>query len=121
MKYTNYDMNAYNLHIINTDKFKTITVGIAFRRKIIKGNIFCSDAFYEKEYDYKKRSNEKNVLGIEMETFALFNNARKFGKGAAALLTVSDLFGNTEKLSSEEREKGLNEMIQLALESCLKL
>ena len=27
-----------------------------------------------------------------METFALFNNARKFGKQATALLTVSDLF-----------------------------
>lgn len=90
-------------------------------KKIVKGNIYCSDAFYEKEYDYKKRAKEKNVLGIEMETFALFNNARKFNKGCAALLTVSDLFGNTEKLSSEEREKGLNEMIELALESCLKL
>lgn len=39
MKYTNYDMNAYNLHIINTDKFKTITVGVAFRRKIVKDEI----------------------------------------------------------------------------------
>ena len=39
MKYTNYDMNAYNLHVINTDKFKTITVGVAFRRKINKNEI----------------------------------------------------------------------------------
>ena len=90
-------------------------------KKLVKGNIYCSDAFYEKDYDYKKRSKEKDVLGIEMETFSLFNNARKFNKGCASLLTVSDLFGNTEKLSSEEREKGLNEMIELALESCLKL
>ena len=39
MKYTEYDMNAYKLHIINTDKFKTITVGVAFRRKIVKEEI----------------------------------------------------------------------------------
>ena len=90
-------------------------------KSLVKGNIYCADAFYEKDYDYKKRAKEKKVLGIEMETFALFNNARKFNKGCAAMLTVSDLFGNTEKLSSEEREKGLNEMIELALESCLKL
>ena len=88
---------------------------------IIKGNIFCSDAFYEAEYDFRKRAEEKNVLGIEMETFALFNNARKFGKQATALLTVSDLFFSEEKLSSEDREKNLNDMIILALESCLKL
>ena len=46
-------------------------------KKIVKGNIYCCDAFYEKEYDYKKRAKEKDVFGIEMETFALFNNARK--------------------------------------------
>ena len=90
-------------------------------KKVIKGNIYCSDAFYEADYDYKKRSTDKDVLGIEMETFALFNNARHFGKRATALLTVSDLFGSSEKLTSEEREKELNDMIVLALESCLKI
>lgn len=88
---------------------------------IVKGNVFCSDAFYENDYDFRERAKEKDVLGIEMETFALFNNARKFGKQATALLTVSDLFFSEEKLSSEDREKNLNDMIILALESCLKL
>lgn len=88
---------------------------------LVKGKIFCSDAFYEKDYDYKERVKELDVLGIEMETFALFNNARKFGKNATALLTVSDLFFSSEKLSSLDREKNLNDMIILALESCLKL
>lgn len=90
-------------------------------KKIVKGNIYCSDVFYEKEYDYLERAKKLDVLGIEMETFALFNNARKFNKGASALLTVSDLFGSDEKMSSEEREKELNDMIVLALESSLKL
>ena len=36
MDYTCYNMNAYNLHIINTDKFKTITIDVSFRRKIKK-------------------------------------------------------------------------------------
>ena len=88
---------------------------------IVKGNAFCSDAFYEKDYDFRERARDKDVLGIEMETFALFNNARKFGKNATALLTVSDLFFSSEKLTSEERERNLNDMIVLALESCLKL
>ena len=56
-----------------------------------------------------------------METFSLFNNARCFGRKASALLTVSDLFFSSEKLTSEEREKELVDMIELALESCLKI
>ena len=39
LEHTSYDMNAYKLHIINTDKFKTITVSVAFRRKIVKEEI----------------------------------------------------------------------------------
>ena len=39
MEYTSYNMNAYNLHLINTKKFKTITVDISFRRKIDKEEI----------------------------------------------------------------------------------
>ena len=39
MKYTSYNMNAYNLHIIKTDKFKTITVSVSFRRKVKKEEI----------------------------------------------------------------------------------
>lgn len=105
--------NDLNLVIESTAKDNNI--------ELVKGKIFCSDAFYEKDYDYKERVKELDVLGIEMETFALFNNARKFGKNATALLTVSDLFFSSEKLSSLDREKNLNDMIILALESCLKL
>ena len=76
--------NDLNLVIESTAKDTNI--------ELVKGKIFCSDAFYEHEYDYKERAKEKDVLGIEMETFALFNNAKKFGKHASALLTVSDLF-----------------------------
>ena len=90
-------------------------------KQLVKGKIYCADAFYENYYDYKERCKEKEVLGIEMETFALFNNARKFNKKSAALLTVSDLFFSDRKLSSLEREKNLNDMIELALESSLKL
>ena len=87
---------------------------------IIKGTICSTDVFYEKDYK-NKPIEEYNILGVEMESFALFNNARTLGKNAACLLTVSDLFFSEDKLTSLEREQNLNEMIVLALESCLKL
>lgn len=88
---------------------------------IIKGNIYCSDVFYEKDNDYQKKAKSLEVLGVEMETFALFNNARLCNKNASALLTVSDSFCFEEKMDSKQREQGLDKMILLALESCLKI
>lgn len=109
--------------ILSDDGLNKIIENAAYEcnKKIVKGNIYCADAFYEKEFDYNERALDKNVLGVEMETFALFNNARKLHKKATALLTVSDLFYDDSKLTSEEREKELNDMIILSLESCLKL
>ena len=109
--------------ILSDSSFNNIIESTAknIGKKIVKGKIFCSDAFYEKEYDFKKRCIDLDVLGIEMETFSLFNNARYFNKKATALLTVSDLFYSGDRHSSLDREKGFDEMIELALESCLKL
>ena len=56
-----------------------------------------------------------------MESYALFVNASIFNKKASTLLMVSDSFLNTDKLSQEEREQGLDNLIILALESCLKI
>lgn len=39
MSYENIDMGAYNLHLINTNKFKTITVEVDFRRIVKKDEI----------------------------------------------------------------------------------
>ena len=95
-------------------KMKSI---ICFITLLIGKNIYCSDEIYEKEYDFDIRRQEKDVLGIEMETFALFSNAKKLGKKATALLTVSDNLITHEETTSEERQNSFNQMIELALES----
>jgi len=48
--------NDLNLVIESTAKDNNID--------LVKGKIFCSDAFYEKDYDYKERVKELDVLGI---------------------------------------------------------
>ena len=86
-----------------------------------EGNIFTSDVFYEKEGDFKKRRKQYNVLGVEMETFGLLQTARISNKKATSILTVSNSFCFSEELTSEQREKNLNNMIELALNASLKL
>jgi len=62
---------------------------------------------------------EYNCLAAEMEAFALFANAQYLGKMAATILTVSDIIPTHQKISADERERSLDKMIGLAMESAL--
>ena len=108
----NGDMELNNI-ILNTSK----ELGL----NIYNGNIYSSDVFYEQKNDFKEKVAKYNVLGVEMESFALFTNAKLLNKKAATLLMVSDSFIYPDKLSSLEREQGLDNLITLALETSLKL
>ena len=59
MEYIKKDLASYNLHIIKTDKFKTVNVRVVFHSPIVKEeitirNILC-DMFMQssKNYDSK--------------------------------------------------------------------
>lgn len=114
--YPNININGdmeFNNIILNTSK----ELGL----NIYNGNIYSSDVFYEQNNDFKDKVAKYNVLGVEMESFALFTNAKLLNKKAATLLMVSDSFIYPDKLSSLEREQGLDNLITLALETSLKL
>ena len=116
--------NKYKYNKISSSKVLNSAIeNVALEKKVnlIKGDIYCSDVFYEEDNNYIDKRNKFNVLGVEMESFALFNNASILKKKASCLLTVSDSFCYTEKLTSDQREKSLDKMITLALDTCLKL
>lgn len=79
------------------------------------GKIFTSDVFYKESYQLIELS-QSDVMGVEMETLALYANAKLSNKNAIAMYTVSDNAITGEGISSEEREKGLDKMIKLALD-----
>ena len=85
------------------------------------GTIHSSDVFYHDDVAYMEDVTNNNCLACEMESFALFHNAKVLNKKAACILTISDNIVTKEETTSEEREKGLNDMILLALESTVKL
>lgn len=89
--------------------------------KINKGNIYSSDVFYEQNNNFQEKVAKYSVLGVEMESFALLLNAKLLNKKATTLLMVSDSFNFSDKLSSLEREQGLDNLIILALEASLKI
>lgn len=85
------------------------------------GNIHCSDTFYSTKTNIKELHEKYNCLAVEMETFGLFNVANELNKKASCILTVSDLLIKHENLSPEERQKNLNNMIKLGLETAIKI
>ena len=78
--------------------------------------IHSSDVFYRLNYDdYKAINEEHGCVCVEMESFALFANAKRLGKEAACILTISDNLVTHELTTSEERQVGFNKMMEIAL------
>jgi len=82
------------------------------------GGVASMDLFYDPT-DSLDRFKEYGVLGLEMETSALYSLALKYRRRALSILTVSDQILTGEKLSVEDREQSLGEMAELALETVL--
>jgi purine-nucleoside phosphorylase len=84
-------------------------------------NIHSSDIFYRKDFETPELAVKNKCLAVEMEAFSLFANAKYLNKTAATILTVSDIIPTHEKISADEREKALKPMMELALESVLRM
>jgi purine-nucleoside phosphorylase len=86
---------------------------------LLKGNVHSGDPFYRIDPVLPVIATENNCLAAEMEAFALFANAKHFNKTAATLLTVSDIIPDHRMISADERERSLDQMTKLALESAV--
>lgn len=105
MEYTKYDMNAYNLHIVKTNRFKTITVSVAFRRKTVKEEVTIRNLL--KELIVNSSLNYPTEKSLIIETEKLYD---------LKLLASNYRIGNYTILSFKERflnekytEEGMNE------------
>ena len=113
----NYIMSSESLNkkIQNTAKDKNINIKY--------GNTITSDVFdlycdniEEFRNNYPK---DGDFLSLEMEAFSLFYIANKLNKDASCLMTVVDSLYDKRSLTSCQREKSLDEMIVLALDSII--
>ena len=78
------------------------------------GNLLTSDVFYSAQGVNEKWAS-MGVLAVEMEAAALYLNAIEAGKKALGIMTVSDLPLTGASLSSNERQTGFTEMMEVAL------
>ncbi len=79
------------------------------------GNILSSDMFYD-DANSGMQWAKMNVLGVEMESAALYCNAARAGKKALCICTVSDSFIYPEEnTTAEERQTSFTKMMEIAL------
>ena len=85
------------------------------------GKIITSDVFdvYTDHEKFKSNFPNDDFYAVEMEAYGLFFVARYLKKEASCLLTVVDSKFDKNEIDTQTREKGLNDMILLALESIL--
>ncbi len=85
------------------------------------GNILSSDMFYNADTEASAKWTKMGVLGVEMEAAALYMNAAAAGKNALAICTVSDHLLTGEATTPEERQNSFTEMMEVALNTAIRL
>ena len=91
------------------------------------GNILSSDNFYGDDEGVPEALNpgycwrKMGVMATEMEAAALYMTAARWKKNALCICTISDHILTGEALSPEERQTSFREMMQVALETAVKI
>lgn len=86
------------------------------------GNLLCSDTFYSE--GGKEESilwSKMGTMAVEMESAALYLTAARLGKRALALVTISDHLITGEETTAEERQNTFTQMMEIALETAVKM
>ena len=82
------------------------------------GTIASGDLFYDTT-DSLEQWKKYGILALEMETSQLYTLAARFGRKALSVVTVSDMMDGSGFTSSEERETGFRNMVEIALAAAL--
>ena len=121
-------LNNDSCHIVDSSKeLNSIIEKTAEEQNlnIVKGNTVCTDCFDVYMTDVNKFLSrvpkDFNPISAEMEAFALFYVAKMLNRKASCLMSVVDSKFITEIATANQRQTGLNSMIELALNSSLYL
>jgi purine-nucleoside phosphorylase len=111
-------------HFAPTASFRLLETAVAVARargtELTVGDFYTTDLFY----DASGAAVEWGKLGclvVEMETAALYALAHQTGKEALSICTVSDNLATGEAVTPRESETTFTEMMELALETAIRL
>ncbi len=92
-------------------------------KRISIGKFYSTDLFYNPDENANMKWAEKGAIAVEMESAGLYLNAMSCKKKALAICTVSDLplLSDCPGCTVEERERSFTDMIEIALETAIRI
>lgn len=108
MEYKQIDKRSYKLHLIKTDKFKTITVRCIFKEKINKEEITIRNFLFELLLSSCKKYPSKRNFSIakqELYDLNLYGNNTRIGNTFSTEISISML--ENKYINDDITEKGL--------------
>ncbi|WP_293763115.1 purine-nucleoside phosphorylase [uncultured Aquitalea sp.] len=90
-------------------------------KSVTVGNVFSADLFYGVQPEMLGVLEKMNVQVIEMELAGIYSVAAQYGARALGILTVSDIIPTGEATSAEERQTTFRDMMEIALDTAIKL
>ena len=111
-------------HFSAAASYRLLETSVAVARELnidmTVGPLYCTDLFY----DASGAALEWGRLGhlaVEMESYALYTTAMQLGKEALTICTVSDHVLTGEALDAYTRQTSFTEMIEIALETAIRI
>ena len=98
-----------------------VDVAKAQNKTVRVGNVFSADLFYTPQPELFDKLEKMQVLAVEMELAGLYGLAAEYGARALGILTVSDQIRTHEHMTAEARQNSFGAMIELALETAVRL
>lgn len=115
MEYTKKDLASYNLHLIQTDRFKTITIQVVFHSPIIKEEITTRNILSDILLQSSKKYENRRSLTIQSEDLYavdIMSNTQRVGNYIFTSFTMQSLSDNyTEGGNLSKAVEFLSEII----------
>lgn len=115
MKYIKYDMSGYFLHVIETNKFKTININLNIKRESKKEEITLRDLLINTLIDSSKKFPTRKEIEIETEElYGLGLNINLVNSGKCNLISLNETFLNNKYIDDDILERAisyLNEIV----------
>lgn len=113
MNYTKYKNGAYNIHLIKTDRFKTISIRINFKRKVNKEEITKRNLLTRVLLESSEFYKTNRLIEIEIEKlYGLMLRSSASISGNYSIMSFESSFLNEEYTEKNKTEKSLEFILQ---------
>ncbi len=106
--------NNYNIHFIKTDKYKTITIKINFKRKLIKEDVTIRNLLIDTLFSSSKKYPTKRLLEMVTENlYGLSYRGLVYASGIYSIFSLESTFLHDKYTEKENINKSIDFLAEI--------